>query len=406
MREQLDGKTILFVVADDFTYRIRQYKEALSLTKAGARVVFLCMGVGKSEIWENAPFEIISLPKYQGKPHFSKLRIRPFRIILNLTWHRSLRFFDKCKKKRDLPKFIDKGISLRPDLVHAVDLGALEISAKIASSAGAKLVYDSCDYWLGFLSNPLWDSSRDLANKLALDEKRYIHDASLVLVTGKTMQKQLSKDYDLNTCRIIYNSIDVERNNTDKKCLDDQIRLVYHGAILPDRNVDKLIRIFAETPKNAILDIYGEFISCNREDFEKLIIELNLQDRVHLYGKFSYEDMLVFLPRYDIGIYLAQRTDNNFDITVPTKLFDCICAGLAVFMPNFSSIEEELKGIHCGITVDTDDEDVTKKELLKLLEDRTLIEQYKHASADVASKYNWSAQGDYLVSLYQELTCQ
>lgn len=402
-KDGLTGKRILFVIADNFTFRIRQYKEAMSLHDAGAEVIFLCMGTGESQIWKDAPFQIITKPKFLPKPHYSKSSIWALRVGLNLTINLLLRKFDEIKEKRNIPKFIKAGVQINPDVVHAVDLGSLALSNQIAKATRAKLVYDSCDYWPGFLQNPLWDKARKLAKQLEIDERDNIKFADVVLVTGKTMRKKLNQYYNIDNCEVIYNSIDIKKSEIRTSGISNPIKFVYHGAIIPDRNVDTLIKIFSKLPNNVTLDIYGEFISCDRADFEHLIKFFGLDHKVNIHGKFNFNEMLEFLPTYDIGIYLAQKTDGNFDITVPTKLFDCVCAGLAVVMPKFLSITEELEDVCCGVTVDTCDENAVLETINSLIKDPDRIIKYKKASRLAEPVYNWQSQGARLIDIYRSL---
>lgn len=399
----LQKKTVMFVIEGDYTFRIRQYKEALSLHEAGATVVFVCIGKGESQLWDNAPFSFFHFANYLGNKRFSHSKIRLLRIVQNLTYYRLLRKFDTLMHRREEKKLIKKAIEIKPDLVHAVDLTSLKVAKSIAQLSGAKLSYDSCDYWRGFLQNEAWSDSRAWANELIRNESECAPLADVVLVTGKTMRDQMLSDYGLARCEIIYNSIDVDQESLQPTIAEAKIRFVYHGAIAPDRNVDGLIRMFKGIEKWASLDIYGEFIGCERNFFIDLVKSLDLENSVNIFGRFSYLEMLEFLPKYDVGIYLAKDIEDNFNVTVPTKLFDYICSGLAVVMPRFRSISEELSGLNCGILVDTNDEFGMAQAIKKFVHNPSKIEEYKQASCSYSEKYCWTAQGETLINLYSEL---
>ena len=115
--------------------------------------------------------------------------------------------------------------------------------------------------------------------------------------------------------RVIYNGFDVERYLAHRRMRSNLRRIGYAGRLVPAKNVDLLIRLFAdvaETEADLELHIAGDGVL--RADLELQARESQFGDRIYFHGWvqdvadfFSSLDLLVFLSEYEsFGNVLAE----------------------------------------------------------------------------------------------------
>ena len=402
--EILAGKKILFLSSTEFGHRTREFREAMTLHNAGADITVLGYGDEVAPLWANSPFKTeVFIPESQ-KPIGSENPIWALRVFLNLTINVVRRAIRKnISQKIEKRRFLERAASFEPDVVHAMDLPSLGDATKVAKNAKAKLVYDSSEYWIGFSENPVWRSYGDLTYDYVVEEKKNISKADLICTTSPTMSRTLEKVYDVHSFCCLYNAPVTNGFDPDAKLSGDGLKLVFHGGIGPDRNLDGLFEAMSLLPEDVTLDIYGSFHPLYEDTCLEHVKKLNLGKRITFHGKYDYGEMLYFLQDYDVGIYPAMAQDGNFDVTLPNKVFDCICAGLALVVPDFISMRELMDETKCGICVHTVDSEKIADAILELRNDKHRLNSYKKRSKEIASDYSWEAQEEKLVKAYEDL---
>lgn len=405
--ETLKGRKILFLSSTDFSNRTREFREAVTLADAGAEVTVLGYAKGVPELWKDSRIHSLLFVPQTQTPIYSKNRYRFIRIFLNLSVNIIRRAWRKCVTRMiEQRHFYRAATKLRPDIVHAMDLPSLKDAAIIANNANAVLVYDASEYWRGFSKNATWDNERQVVKRYLKDEKRYIAKASLILTTSQTMSNRLKQDYNIENTLCLYNAPLCRGSFPEPLPVGEKLKVVFHGNIGPDRNLDGLLLALAAAPKNITLDVYGEFVLGAQSICEKIIKEEGLQDRVNLHGKFTYGEMLDFLPKYDLEFYPAKAVDGNFNITLPNKVFDCICSGLALVVPDFDSMREIIDSVNNGFVVDTDSQKALLDSLIWLVENKEMVTSYKKAAHNNAHLYSWECQAEKLLNAYSGLASE
>lgn len=402
--EILAGKKILFLSSTEFGHRTREFREAMTLHNAGADVTVYGYSAEVPELWSKSPIKTeVYVPKTHGIIA-SENPIWLIRVFMNLTVNIVRRVVRKyTSRKIEMHNFVVQAATFGPDVVHAMDLPSLAHAAQIAKKSHAKLVYDSSEYWIGFMQNEVWRSYGGLAYDYVKDEKANINKADLILTTSPTMSRKLSEDYDVHEFCCLYNAPVTNGMIPTTKVSETGLKLVFHGGVGPDRNLDGLFEAIAILPEDITLDVYGSFYPHYEELCLRHIAELSLNNRVTFHGKYDYGEMLNFLQKYDVGIYPAMAQDGNFDVTLPNKVFDCICSGLALIVPDFISMQELMNRAQCGICVHTADSEKIAEAILELRNNKEKLRAYKERAKAISPEYSWEAQEEKLVCAYEGL---
>lgn len=401
---RLSGLKVLFVSSTDYSNRTREFREATTLCEAGADVHVIGYASRIPGIWKSSQVVVHEFTPVPCPEIASHHKCRYIRIFLNLSVNilrRGLRRFFVISN--DHKKFIKAASSIKPDVVHAMDLPSLAEAKKIAQKCNAKLVYDSSEYWRGFLRNKVWSNNKRESSAYLASEKKNISAAELVITTSPTMSERLKKDYNFSAPVVaLYNSPICRGKVPVARQIEGRLKVVFHGNIGPDRNLTGLLEALALTTSQISLDVYGNFVLGAQDECKKIVEEKHLRERVTFHGGFKYGDMLDFLVNYDIGFYPAYATDGNFDVTLPNKVFDCICAGLAIIVPPFESMKRLIAETGVGIIVDTTSPEEMARLLDRLNNNRDLVYKYKMRSCEIAQDYSWEAQGEKLIKVYSD----
>lgn len=108
--------------------------------------------------------------------------------------------------------------------------------------------------------------------------------------------------------------------------------ILYQGAINPFRGLDKVIKAMHEIP-NAVLQIAGA--GPQKKNYEELVIQEKLEDKVKFLGKFKPEDLRNLTKTADLGISFEENGGVSYLYSLPNKVSDYIQARVPIVMINF-----------------------------------------------------------------------
>ena len=138
-------------------------------------------------------------------------------------------------------------------------------------------------------------------------------------------------------------------------------------------------------------------LAARREDPE-------LADRVFLHPAVSPRELLDWVVDADLAMVLIERSEENFRLSTPNKLFEAMTSGVPVVaspLPVMRGIVER-EGI--GALTDPSDVDGIATTIGSLLGDAATLRQYsERARCAARTTYNWERQAERLVSLYERV---
>jgi len=391
----LAGIRVCYVSSQEFSGATRPLKEARSVAEAGADVCFVGYEEYMPKRIRESGFRVVTVGHRPARG--SENPVRLLRVAYNLTVFRVVDAWRKWRAPRQLAA---AAASTRADVVQAVDLPGLEIGGMAAKRMGAKFVYDAHELWLGFVDNPDRGMSPQARRRFLDTERRWIGEADLVLAVSEPQGQRMAEHYGVPRPLILFNS--PPKRVESARPVSDPVRLVFHGGLSADRNIDGLIRAMAMVD-GVTLDVHGFSRTIDMGALQSLADDLGLQDRVRFHGAFDYDEVVELLQGYDVGVMAVKAVEENFEIALPNKLFDCICAGIAVAMGNTRAILEVVEETGCGVPLDPSTPETIAEGLRALVSDRDALLEMKRASVAAAPRYWWPEQAEKLVSALQRL---
>ncbi|MCL2680115.1 MAG: glycosyltransferase family 4 protein [Coriobacteriia bacterium] len=407
--QRLRGLRVCMLVSNNLAIDARVRKEAETLAYAGAEVIVFGLGHEyPPDIMEDAPYRLIlAQPNLRGKPIVPRLGREdvcyPLRVLVNKTITHS-------RHRRYLAKSKAYGISLqaarqemieaaRPytfDIVHAHDLDTLYAAYHIAQANGALLVYDAHELYLA-----LHFLVPDIKEQLARVERDFFPAIDALVTVSPAIGKRLCEIYgrtDL-TPVVLYNGGTRVAGRT--RPVHDPVRLFFQGAFAADRNLLELVAAMDTLRGRATLTLQGW--GQDAEAIQHLITQMALQQTVKVIPPVAPFEVVAAAEDYDVGIINSLAKDENFLVTLPNKLFDYMCAGLAIASSNLPPIAEIVQKESCGIVYEQKGVEHTAQVLGDLVADREQIMRMKEASLAAAGQYAWARQAEKLVDLYGDL---
>jgi len=138
--------------------------------------------------------------------------------------------------------------------------------------------------------------------------------------------------------------------------LPDSVRLVlYHGALIPYRSLDKLVQSAAYFEKDIALVIIGEQGSYFREVLAPLCVAEQLQDRVVFLPYISPDRIASYVASADLGVVIYENVNLNNYLCAPAKLYEFIMMRVPVAVCDFPELIEFLEEYSVGVTFDPQD---------------------------------------------------
>lgn len=295
----------------------------------------------------------------------------------------------KMSARRDLLRF-------RPDLVIANDWRALPIAFAAKQRHGARILYDSHE----FASEEFSDSWRWrwLARRHVVEiEQRFIREADAVITVSAGIADALAKRYDLPRPTVISNT--PAWQGISFRPTEDLITVLYHGAVVPRRGLETLVKSVASWPERFRLVIRGP----TQGGFDQHLRGLaqGLGERVVFDPAVPPDQAVAAASKADIGIFLLNNSTTHARFAMPNKIFEYMQAGLMVISSDLPEIRGVLERSRSGILLADDNATAIAAALAATT--RLQIDAYKQASLSAARSLNFEHESEKLLTLVKSL---
>lgn len=223
-------------------------------------------------------------------------------------------------------KYIKEIIEWKPDVIHSqCEVFTYQYALKIAKKTGAPIVHTyhtMYDDYVGYII-PFKRLGRWIIKKLT---KVRLKKAGVLVVPTHKVEKAIL-DYGLkNEIQVIPSGISLDQHKErispqerlevrrSMGIKDDEVVLITLGRLAPEKNVDEVVRFFANSYKkdNKLrYMIVGDGPS--KHELERLVKNLNLQDKVIFTGMVEPKEVHLF---YQLGdIFVSSSTSETQGLT-------------------------------------------------------------------------------------------
>ena len=139
------------------------------------------------------------------------------------------------------------------------------------------------------------------------------------------------------------------------------------------------------------------------EDLKKIIMQLNIQDKVLILNKVPYNELLAYTQIADLGLSLDKGTNLNYEYSLPNKVFDYIQCRIPLFVSNRHVVAKLVKDNDIGVVFDEHHPKDMAKIITTIFTDKERLKQWHVNLKKAAEIYNWENESIKLKEIYQNL---
>jgi glycosyltransferase involved in cell wall biosynthesis len=184
--------------------------------------------------------------------------------------------------------------------------------------------------------------------------------------------------------------------------LTDQRVLLYHGAVSEGRGIEVCVEVLSRLPSSVVFVVLGDgaLVPWLREQQRRP----ELSDRLYCHPAVPLTELLSWVVDADLGLALIAPTEQNFVVSTPNKLFECMTAGVPLLASDFPEMRRIVMGAEIGEVCNPTRPDEIGAAVGRLLDDPDrLAEMRDRALVAARTTYNWEAQAAALVDLYRTI---
>jgi len=159
------------------------------------------------------------------------------------------------------------------------------------------------------------------------------------------------------------------------------------------------IQAFNDLPSTVHLVFLGE----NVQNYQGVVEKAGLTTRVHLLPPVSPAQVVPFISTADVSLILYYSHTENFEYSLPNKFFQSISAHLPLLFPPLTEIKRLAERYRLGITIDTTSPESIRKGILKFMENRELLAQYKENLVVASQELSWEQEEKILLDLANDI---
>ncbi len=284
----------------------------------------------------------------------------------------------------------------------------IQAGKKIANDTDVVICHDLTSLYAGYIAkkrNPLIKLIYD-CNELAVERfkgiKKVVYTkilkiclplCDIILHANKQRQNYFVNKHDLPISRnyTIYNFPAIDYSFFQKKQVKEIVKIIYLGAIIPNRYHKELIECFNYLPKKYHLDIIGFGKNSMVSDLKKSIKRKNL----NILSAVPNNKIPGLLRKYHIGLIFYRPVNLNNYYCAPNKIYEYLLNGLCVVSNDLPALAEIIVQRKVGVCIDKVESSYLKKAIEEIVDNN----YFANLSSDLNIKYNWEKQE----SLLQEL---
>ena len=232
-------------------------------------------------------------------------------------------------------------------LLYSNDLDTLLPNFIVSKLSGAKLIYDSHEL---FTESPeLIHRKRTQGIWLGI-EKMIFPKLTHIITVNDSIAQTYGKLYNQNllVIRNIPNKFKVEQLQTKEQLgipLNDFLVIIQGSGLNVERGIEEAVLAMKDLEGVTLMLVGdGDVMPVVKE-----LIKINrLDDKVKIYGRRPYIEMMQFTTHADLGLTLDKPLSKNYEFSLPNKIFDYMHAGTPILASKLVEIERVITTHHIG----------------------------------------------------------
>lgn len=310
-------------------------------------------------------------------------------------------------KFRAFASFVEKTVlALRPDIIDAHDLITLPAAIHLARMTGAKVLYDVHDLHLHEPKRrsrfAYWFAERT--------ERKNIRLADAVITVSDGMAEFLGNHYGVQRPEVVMNSPSIKPDaDGAPRSLRKELGLargiplgVYTGGRSRVRGLDLLVEALGQV-SGLHLALVGHQQGGNDVLLRQIAEAGGYGERLHILQPVSHDSVVSYVASADFGILAYYIDCLNHQVTIPTKLFEAVFAGLPVAVADFRALRDFVEVTGTGLVMNAGSVDDMANTMRRMVAERDDFRLSPEKVTSLKSVYGWPAQAQRLLEVFDRL---
>lgn len=279
------------------------------------------------------------------------------------------------------------------------DLDTLPANFLVSRLKGAKLVYDSHEY---FTEVPELIGRNFVKRFWQTIEKLLVPGVHAAYTVNESLAKMYSAKYgiEFGVLRNVPDNQYAEQEIAIPELFEKEGFIIYQGSVNKDRGLEELIDIIS-TDKKYRLAIAGN--GDRIQNLKEIVLNKGLVENIHFFGKLEPSKLKSLTRRAGLGLSLEKKTNLNYYYALPNKLFDYINAGIPVLCSEFPEMKKIVENYKVGMIVDPEDRKKIRESLDVMISDQKKRKEWME-NAKVASKeLSWEKEKKKIKNIYKKV---
>ena len=283
------------------------------------------------------------------------------------------------------------------------DLDTLLPNYLISKMRGAKIVYDSHEYFTGV---PELENSPFKRNVWRRIERFVFPKLKYVFTVNDSIAKLYRDEYNVDV-KVVRNvpmlssvkKVDRWKTKTELGLPENKKIVLLQGAgINVDRGAEEAVQAMQYVNEAILLIIgSGDVIDV----LKQMVIELQLQEKVRFIAKIPFEELLQYTHHADIGLTLDKDTNINYRFSLPNKVFDYIHSGIPVLASALVEVRKIVEQYNVGAIAENHDPAHIADRIEYMLSSPAKLSEWKENAKVAAVELCWENEKQVLVDVYK-----
>lgn len=288
----------------------------------------------------------------------------------------------------------------KADIYHFHDPELLPVGALLRLTTRKPVIYDVHENYSQSLLGRRWVPAlfkKPLSFLTKLAEQFFALFMSAIIPVTDSIAAKFNPKKTIQVRN--YPLLELDKDST--QVIKDPRRLIYVGGIRRSRGVGELVKALGYLPKDVRLTILGRY---EEPDFEPELQNFPGYDQVDFGGWVPLTEVWNQMQSAAAGFVLFHPEPNHED-ALPNKLFEYMSAGIPVVASDFPLWRQIIQTAQCGIQTDPMNPEGIARAIQQIIDDpQQAQEMGKRGKLAVQTKFNWEAESQKLLDLYEKLT--
>jgi len=291
----------------------------------------------------------------------------------------------------------------RVDILVSNDLDTLLANYLISKMKGAKLVYDSHEYYTEL---PELQERKFVRSIWKCIEARILPKITHCYTVSESVAEAYHKEYGIRM-GVVRN---VPMANMKSMALGARIQnpplaenlklIMYQGTLNTGRGIYQVLDAMVLLD-GVLFVIVGD--GYDLENIKKRTAELKITDKVKFTGQVPLEQLPAYTSQADLGLVLEENVGLSYLYSLPNKLFDFIHAGVPVLASSLVEIKRIYEKYEIGEMIENYDPKHIAGKINFMLSNNDKRALWKENLKKAAEEYCWENEEKELKKIYEEV---